>query len=649
MMKKLFIAMTLFILSFTFISQTVHADAVLISDPGVNSGGLWHVEEGNRIYVHMRYTIGSTPIETGNFPAGVSDSLILADPYANDFSEYDYTHYTYFPSSQASDFAFPNSDDLNQAILSNPDPSVYTTFKVEIISKMTDEERDLTDPPTYMEIASYNTAINEIDMDLFNKSQMNYCDLEFSFMNLNVDDVQVLSSRQLTEGGAAYCTEQLPEYGPYAMPLPEANPNYDDLSFGVRMYWEKDTTSSTVIDPGNDVTSWNELPETTGSPTTPSGDWGTVDNINFSGQQVSFDITYQGVTHEISEFTVFGDLDFMENDHDVQYYTDSITGDRILYFNFGHTEASRILNAQSITDVDDWEGEALWNLTENEIKVTDKMDVYNYIQEPDEDGNIYSYFYMPDVPMDDLISVSAVLAYQYWDDGFLGWGDLEPGDVQYKPVTAVRGETTSVNPSWVENQYKNSLAAASVTTIVMIAGSSIIPGVGWVVPMAFFAAGGSLALANSQEWFAYDVEQIEHVIPSIALANEINYYIEEASGNHSFNVDTDRLYKLHLATLDTSHDDIQIERNLSNITQVVWETEGEIYVVDEEFINDTWVGPGLEPPAEDGGNSDIMYMVYGAGGIAALYGLFRIKSAALRVVIVLAIGYLLWTNGIVSI
>ncbi len=57
-------------------------------------------------------------------------------------------------------------------------------------------------------------------------------------------------------------------------------------------------------------------------------------------------------------------------------------------------------------------------IKKNEVHVTQAKTVYNYIPEVGEDGAVYSYFYMPDVPIDNLISVTANLVYQYYDDGF---------------------------------------------------------------------------------------------------------------------------------------------------------------------------------------------------------------------------------------
>lgn len=651
MVKKLFIFMSLMVLSLALVNQTVHADAVLVSDPGVNTGGLWHVEEGNRIYVHMRYSSGGTFIETGNFPAGVSDSLLVNDPYATNPDDIDYSHYTYWPDYQESDLSFPNSVDLSTALLSNPNPEEYTVFKVEIISNMTSEYRSASgrEEPSFEEVASYSIPISELEISVYNKSQMNYCVHEYSFLSLSIDGDDVLTNRQLSEGAAAYCSEQVPEYGPYAYPLPEANPNYEDLAFGVRMYWERETTSSETINPGIDVDPWSALPETTGSPTSPTGDWGVATNIEHSGQQVSFDINYLGVVQTVSEFTVDGSLDFIDKANDVLYYTDSVTEDRMLYFNFGETLDSAILAASSYSNVHNWRGEALWNLTQNEIKVTDQLNVYNYIPEADEYGNIYSYFYMPNVEIDELISVSSVLAYRYWDDGFLNIGDLESGEIQYKPVAAIKGEVNSYNPNWVETTYKSAYSSAAIGTValstVSLATSISVPVYGWAIPFVYFLTGVAFDIADSQEWFAYDVAQIEHYSPSVSLANEINTYIEDAGGQDLFDVDTDRLYRLHLATLN-EYDEVQIIGDESNVTQIVWETDGEIHVVYEDNINDLYVGPGLEPPTQEIGNEDLEIIVYSIGAVVvvlllAQMGLFKAIKRSPGIIIIL-LGILLY-------
>ena len=298
-------------------------------------------------------------------------------------------------------------------------------------------------------------------------------------------------------------------------------------------------------------------------------------------------------------FTVSADTDFLRDAKKIFYYSDPETNDRILYVNFSDDQSTFLLKNASLEDVTIWKGEALWNLSKNEVHVTQAKTVYNYIPEVGDDGAVYSYFYMPDVPIDNLISVTANLVYQYYDDGFLGIGDPKPREVESIIVTATKGETSSVNPTWVETTYRGMYIGAAITAGVMATGW--VPVYGWAVAGAFLLAGAFFETADTYEWFAQDVNQIERVIPGITLTNEINTYIREKSENDSFNPSTDMLYKLHLATLNDG-DSVQVLGDLSNVTQVVWETDGEVFVLSEDFIDDPgWGGSGTEPPVTDDG------------------------------------------------
>jgi len=649
MIKKMMILLIMFIFSIVMVNQGVFASSVFIPEPAANTGGLWHVEDGNRAYVYMRYVDGDTVIETGNFPAGVHDYLFDFDEYASNPDGNDYSQFTYWPDYRENDLSFANSSDEKTAIINNPDPSQYNTFKIEIIANMTSEWRSSRGEPQLIEIASYSDTIDEIKVDLFDKSDLS-CVHDYSFIRLSVDNEKVLTTRQLTEASADICLSELMGPFPEDYDLPEANPNYEYLSFGVRMYWEKATTEE-EIDPGASDDPWSLLPDTSGNPVNPIGDWGTVSNFNVAGQQVSFDIDYNGATYPVSQFTVEGNLDFTSKVNDILFYTDPSNGDRILYFNFGETLNSAMLTAESFDNVNEWKGEALWNLSQNEIKVTDVLKVYNYIPEVDSDGNVYSYFYMPDVPIDSLISVSSVLAYRYWDDGFL-WVEPSPGETQYKVVSAVRDESTSVNPTWVESTYKTSYIASGFSAGLLggaLIGGTAVPVVGWAVPAALFLVGATFQIADANEFFAYDVEQIQNVIPEMTLINEINSYIAEEGGLDTFSPDTDKLYKLHLATLQDG-DEVEIMDQLSNVTQVVWESDGEIYVINDPYIEDTWFGPGTEIPLFDNRFDIPSELVWAGIGIIGVYTFFKLKLDKKPGLLILLLGvafYILYNMGLI--
>lgn len=611
------------IFSIFIFDQTMHSDAsiVLTPEPAANAGGLWHVQDGNKVYVNMRYAADETAIETGSIASvysGFDYSTFTSWKPLIDYSDGTYTD---------DNFSFPNTSNVKSATIDNPDPTTFDKFTVEIVANMMPFDRygvDDIEQPSYKLIRQYDSAVSTVRVDLHDWSSIQ----DIAYMTLKVDGQEILSSENIEE-----------------------NSNFMDIAFGVRMYWSTSETNDTSepIDPGT-VDAWDQLPETSGSPQTPLENWGVVSNLVVNNQTVSFDVDYNGTKYPVEPFTVDGNLDFMGKSHDVLYYTDPDTGDRVLYFNFGETLSTATLAARSFTDVSEWKGEALWNLSQNEIKVTDLLKVYNYIDEIDNDGNVYSYFYMPDVPLDSLISVSSILAYRYWSDGFLGLGQPEAGDIQYKNVAAVRGETSSVNPTWVEQTYTTAFIAGGITTFAALSPLSVVPGVGWAIPVASFLVGGTLLAADINEFFAYDVEQIQHVFPDVALANEINSYITQYSADDTITVDTDKLYKLHLATLQ-DHEDVEILESLSNVTQVVWETDGEIFVVNDPSIEDIeWGGPGTEVPVDDPGNADLEMILYIIGGGILLYVVLTFdwkKNKVLLIILGAGAVYILYQMGLI--
>lgn len=617
MIKKMIVFIFLSIISVFIVSPLIiKAESVIVEEPAANTGGLWHVEDGNRVYIHMRYTDGPLVRETG--------SVTNAE-----YPDYDYSNYTYWEFQKFYDnYEFPNTSSLKTDTIANPDVTTYDTFKVEIVANMTSSAGT---SPSFKTVRTYtDMVVNEITVDLVDYVDPVYGDI-FPYIKLTIDGEEILSSQRESE-----------------------NPYYSDQAFGVRMYWEKSDTAQPIdpsqpIDPDNPVDPWDALPSTTGNPENPVGDWGNVTNVSVNNQTISFDINYKGIIYPVEEFTVDGDLDFINKSNDILYYSDPTTGDRILYFNFGNTLSDAILTARSFTEINEWKGEALWNLTQDQIKVTDVLNIYNYIPEVDNDGNVYSYFYMPDVPIDNLISVSAVLAYRYYDDGFLGIGSPQPGDIQYKTIAAVSGQSSSVSPTWVESTYTTAYITGAVAAVATAAG--VIPGYGWAIAGAAFLVGGVLNVSDVNEWFAYDVNQIDHVIPTASLVNDINNYITSVGGSDQFTAETDKLYKLHLAQLDSDHDDVEIMAELSNITQVVWESDGKIYVVNQENIADiSWGGPGTLVP-DITNNIDLTSILWVVGGIAALVMISNLKldkKPGLLIIILGAVVYILYSLGIIS-
>lgn len=560
-MKKIIAFMLIATLSlFTFGFFNLRA-ATFTPEPSASVGGLWHVEDGNQAYVYMRYNrVSSTVVETGSSQE----------------------HYTNWWTGSETDYSFETATP-KQATLSNPDPLIYTKFRVELIGNI---EVDLGPNPTVTTVLN-TEDVDQIEIritDWDQRPNTNYL-YDYTYFDLYVDGVKVLTSRNIDASVSQ------------ALGFPE-NPYFAVMTYGVKMYWSK--TEETTVDP-EDPAGWDQLPVTTGNPTNPLGTWGEVDIWNFDELtgEFSFTVNYLETLYHVDSLYLETSTDFIQKTKRIAYFTDPISGDRILYMNFSDRADSMILKNNSVESVKIWEGEALWNLSKSEVKVINVLRVFNYIPEIESNGQVYSYFYMPDVPIDDLLSVTVNMGYRYHTKEF-PWSSLEPGPVQTKTITLTKGVTSEVNPTWVETVYKASFWTSGITTALMVLNTPLgkVPKLGWGIAVASFVIGGLFLAADEYEFFAYDVEQIQHVIPDSILRQQIDEFIQSKdSAAEPIDTLNNKLYKLNLGTLDASSNP-QVLEEYSAVTQIVWETNGSVYVAEGDYINDEWGGEGTETPSD---------------------------------------------------
>lgn len=560
-MKKLIAFMLITIISLFTLGFLNPRAATFTPEPSASVGGLWHVEDGNQAYVYMRYNrIGSSVVETGSKQE----------------------HYTNWWNGSEGDYSFETATP-KQSILNNPDPLVYTKFRVELIGNI---EVDQGPSPTVTTVLN-TEDVDQIEVritDWDQRPNTNYL-YDYTYFDLYVDGIKILTSRNINAEASQ------------VLGFPE-NPYFAVMTFGVKMYWSK--TTETTVDP-DDPNPWAQLPVTTGNPTNPLGTWGEVDVWDFDDQtgEFSFTLNYLETLYHVEGLMLETDTSFIEKTKRIAYFTDPITGDRILYMNFSDRLDSMILKNNSVQNVKIWEGEALWNLTQEQVKVINVMRVFNYVPEIESNGQVYSYFYMPDVPVDDLLSVTVNLGYRYHEKEF-PWSSYEPGPIRSKTITLTKGATSEVNPTWVETVYKASFWTSGITTAMMVLNTPLgmVPKLGWGIAAASFVIGGLFLVADEYEFFAYDVQQIQHVIPDATLRTAIDHFIQSKDPTAQ-PIDTinNKLYKLNLGTLNSGSNP-QVLEEYSSVTQIVWETSGSVYVADDDYINDQWGGAGTEAPSD---------------------------------------------------
>lgn len=576
-------------------------------EPAANRGGVWRVADENRVYVHMRYGEGSseewsmietaTATETLDPDVGTYAQAQVREHFTPVWSDRDYD-----PNNLTS-LSFPNADNLYEQTVTMPLNYDYE-FYIEIMYHESNNNIVVLDQFERMEMGYIDTVTVELSSGIRNGVPVNAVRI-LSDGWLLYDSGDVILDGYDEETGAASWVENRHE-------VPR-----------ISMYWERQTYTNDPIDVTNSELSdpWSQLPSTTGRPSNPSGDWGYISGFHFNptNHTVNFTVSYMGEHFSVLPFTVTADdYTFLSEAKQIKYYT-SLQGDRILYINFHEDESTLLLANSSFEDVTEWRGEALWNLTQNDVHVTNAVTYYAYIPEIDQDGNVYAYFYMPNIDVDDLISVTSVLTYRYWNHAswdVLGLFDMEPGETTSMTVTSTKGESSSVNPTWVESTYQS--VGIATPLLAMATAAAFVPVYGWAVAAAGIILTGVLYAADNLEWFAYDVDQIEHVIPSPNLTDDINTYIRTKPNAQDFNPGTDELYKLHLATLQDG-DRVEIIEDMSDAIQIVWESNGSIFVANEPYIKGDFMGPGTETPPDVEGIAWLgLIPILVSGGVALL-------------------------------
>lgn len=216
-----------------------------------------------------------------------------------------------------------------------------------------------------------------------------------------------------------------------------------------------------------------DLPTTAGNPyqsglTGVVWDWSYNDVTNTFGAKVQYYSEYDLAIPNVG----FADDAFLDHVESIDYYT--VDGQKFFQFNF--IESENVLLTGSGQFAKRWNGFALWNLSSNEFIMYNKALALTYI-EVTEDRKIYGYLYLPNIPVEDLLSVSGAFYYRYGYKNIWGtqkyeeWKQavffLEKDEESYGSQSMWEGSL----PQWSYDVLSASLAAASVGIIV-----SMIPG-----------------------------------------------------------------------------------------------------------------------------------------------------------------------------
>lgn len=346
--------------------------------------------------------------------------------------------------------------------------------------------------------------------------------------------------------------------------------------------WFTNASLTTPFNPETQITSnitiyakWSkvysaisDLPDTLGNPYS-EGETGTA-TFSYVNGNFEAEIMYEGNAYNIQKLNAgFSSSSFLSNVASVSYY--SIDGDKYLQFNYAGSP-NVLLNATGQA-TNHWSGFGLWNLTKNQISITQRALVLTYINMDKSTRDAFAYMYMPTVVMDDLMSVSVVFNYRYlYPFGLYGkWQD--GARVLERGVESLGGV-----PQDVLNLY-------SLSGVALGAGA-IIPVLRWPL----LITGGILFSVASYKAIDHlltgAIEEIEPVSASQTFRLELNEYYTKLAGR-PINVGTaQQVYKLYLGKFSALGSiDAEIDNDTYKYTEITWVTDGEVYSLTAPYLD----------------------------------------------------------------
>lgn len=343
----------------------------------------------------------------------------------------------------------------------------------------------------------------------------------------------------------------------------------EGLTKAVQMFWSQPTVSNaTVVD----------LPTTTGNPFPDSdGNYGTVyfqlDEITHT---LSRTVSYAGNTYKMID-TILDDIGFLKDIEKAFYYT--VQDQKFMVF---YNKDTNVFEGSAAKK---WGGFTVWNLSTNEIVSTNRAWVLTYIDVTSQ-KKAFAYYYMPEIPVDDLLSVALTFQYRIGQNGITTLWSQKWSEWSIKELRLEK-DTVSLEsrvPQWQHDLYTGS-------TVAIVAGGvlTLIPGTQAIgIPLL---VGGSIGLATAAagtltEVFVGGINEIEQVIPDSTLTNKINtHYTKMAGKDIQINLATNKLYKLYLGNFSgTDVNYVEFDESTFVFTEISWVTNGQVYLMEGDHI-----------------------------------------------------------------
>lgn len=372
-----------------------------------------------------------------------------------------------------------------------------------------------------------------------------------------------------------------------------------------------ETASEPPVDPG-DYDSLEDLPATRGSIFTDKLDMGRVffelDGSNLTAL-VRYDENDNDVVSEAEEWylnfnlSVGTDLDIFKNNPETFYY--EYEDEKFFVINQG---------SQSMFLSDDVKNTnfipyTVWNLTTNEIRSVERINVYFYSVVEDY-RNVYAYFYSDDFVIDNLLTATVAMEYRY--RYIVEFGGAPAWQPYIKVLEQGQAAFTGV-PWWA----RFLLGAPGLIFPEIYDESSLGFALLGSIANVFGAENPMMIFSNASE--------IEQITPSSELTQELQEAYNEIGLTSSITLP---VYKLHLGYFDAAFSkgvEINPEFNKIgnqkgiNIIEMTYETEGQIHTIDGENINvhlNRGPGTDTQPDLVINPQFDIAAIIGIIGGVA---------------------------------
>lgn len=354
------------------------------------------------------------------------------------------------------------------------------------------------------------------------------------------------------------------------------------LNKAVKMRWVQVTNVDVPI---------ANLPTTTGNPIESTGQYGSVFyTVDAVTHNVAMTINYNGVAYRLAD-RIIEDITFLQNVEKTYYYTKD--NSRFIVFFYKDSDFLAANNAAK-----KWNGFATWNLTTNEIIVTNRAWILTYVT-MDDARNAYAYYYMPEIPVEDLLSVSLIFSHRYgtknistlWTQQYAAWENIS--------LTLNKDEQTYNEnlPTWIVQLYMEAYISTAATIALTATNNP------FALPMLL---SGSMTLAKAIDgtidyYRTGGIDQISQTIPDTNLRAKIEaHYSKLAGAPVTLNLATNKLFKLYIGRFDKIGTNVvEFDNESFKYTEVSWVSHGTVYTLSGTHINDQWsLDEALEAPEE---------------------------------------------------